>query len=334
MPDERFLVVKLSSLGDLVFTLPAVAALREAFPQARIDWLVERRWETLLSGNPDISSCIPLNPGSLVELLGAIRWLHGVGYTCAFDFQGLYKSAFLALASGAPRRLGFARGYAREPAASFFYTQSVAPGEVHMVEQNLALARAAGAHSSGYHFPLRVPAEAEGQLAQELAARGASEFYVLSPGGGWRSKCWPPERFGGLHRELARRRGWRGVLSYGPGEEALAEKVRRAAGDPEPIVLALDLAHLMALLRRAKFVVAADTGPLHLAVALGTPVVGLYGPTAPWRNGPFSSMDVVVRNARPEETTLRRGNAYSRAMLSISVEQVVEAIECRLGLHG
>jgi ADP-heptose:LPS heptosyltransferase len=158
-----------------------------------------------------------------------------------------------------------------------------------------------------------------------------TEFYAVSPGGGWVSKCWPAERYGELHRELARRHGWRGIVSFGPGERGLAEQVLQAAGEPAPVLLEMDLPELMALLRRAKFFVGADTGPLHLASALGTPVVGVYGPTDPARNGPYCKNDAVVRNARPEETTYRRGDSYSACMLSISVEQIIDAIERRLG---
>ena len=166
---------------------------------------------------------------------------------------------------------------------------------------------------------------------ERLAAEGVDDYFVLSPGGGWRSKCWPPERYGGLHRELARRTGLRGVVSYAPGERDLAEAVRRAAGAPEPAVVDIEVAQLMALVRRARFLVAGDSGPLHLAGAFGTPVIGLYGPTPPERNGPFNEADVVVRNARPEETTFHRGAEYSPSMLSVTVEQVVAAVERRLG---
>jgi lipopolysaccharide heptosyltransferase I len=328
--DERFLVVKLGSLGDLVFTLPAVAALREAFPGARIDWVVERRWAPLLEGNPDLSDVILADRG-LGPMLFTILRLRGRHYTCAIDFQGLYKSSLLALVTGAPRRLGFARRFVREPVAAAFYTRRIAPAGAHMVEQNLALVEALGARGSNDRFPIRVRPAADAKLRAKLEQQGVGEFFVLSPGGGWRSKCWPPERYGAVHRELARRYGWRGVVSFGPGEEPLAEAVRAAAGEPAPVALPFDVAQLIALLRRARLVVAGDTGPLHLAVALGTPVVGLYGPTAPARNGPFSRHDVVVHNARQEEITLQRGNQYSRAMLSITVEQVVEAVERRLG---
>lgn len=200
-----------------------------------------------------------------------------------------------------------------------------------MVELNMSLVAPFGPANSHYRFPLRIRPQAEALLRAKLAAEGLSDYFVLSPGGGWRSKCWPPERYGELHRNLARRTGMRGVVSFGPGEQDLAEAVRRTAGAPEPVILDMDVAQLMALVSRARFVVSGDSGPLHLAGAFGTPVVGLYGPTSPERNGPFRVADVVVRNAQPEETTLRRGQQYSPAMLSITVEQVLDAVERRMG---
>lgn len=332
MADPRFLIVRLGSLGDIVHTLPAAAALRDSFPQARIDWLVDRRWRILLEGNPDINEAIALDRKSWRDVIACVKHLRAAGYTCALDFQGLYKSAILLLFSGATRRIGFRWSYAREGPAALAYTERVSPRGAHKVEHNLALVENVGARTTKPRFPLCIPAEAQTQIRQELSERGVGEFFVLSPGGGWRSKCWPAERFGALHRELALRHGWRGVVSFGPGERELAESVRTASGEPAPILLPMDLAELMALLRRAKFVVAGDTGPLHLACALGTPVIGLYGPTDPARNGPFSTADIVVRNAKPEETTYKRGAAFSPTMLSITVEQVLVAIEKRLGI--
>ena len=333
MADLRFLIVRMGSLGDLVHTLPAAGALRDSFPQARIDWLVDHHWRTLLEGNPDINEVIALDRRAGGGIFACVRRLRAAHYTCAIDFQSLYRSAILALASGAKRRVGFDRSYAREPAAALLYTQRVKPTGRHKVEHNLCLVESVGAQRGTPRFPVAVSPEADAHVARDLAARGLAEFFVISPGGGWRSKCWPPDRFGELHREVARRHGWRGVVSFSAAERELAETVRRAAGEPEPVVLSMDLAQLTALLRLAKLVVGGDTGPLHLASALGTPVVGLYGPTDPARNGPFSPGDVVVRNAGPEETTYRRGSEYSTAMLSISVEQAVDAIERRLGMR-
>lgn len=331
MADDRFLIVKLGSLGDLVFTLPAVAALRQAHPTARIDWVVARHWYPLLEKNPDVSNVVILDSPSAGSFLFTAWRLRTARYTCAIDFQGLYKSALLARLSGAPVRIGLTPRFAREPASTVLYTRRITPRGTHMIEQNISLVAPLGASNSRFLFPLRVRPQAEARLRAQLADEGLSDFFVLSPGGGWRSKCWPPERYGELHRELARRTGLRGVVSFGPGERELAAAVRRTAGEPEPVVIEMDVAQLMVLVRDAQFLVSGDSGPLHLAAAFGTPVVGLYGPTAPERNGPFHAEDVVVRNARPEETTWRRGHRYSPTMLSITVEQVLAAVEQRLG---
>lgn len=327
MPDQRFLLVRLGSLGDIIQALPAASALRDAFPEARIDWLIEPKWRRLLEGNPDLTEIIPLEKKSASGLISTIRKLRAARYTCAIDFQGLYKSALPAFASGAPRRIGFPSTYAREGFASMFYTDKINPRGAHKVDHNLTLAEAAGAaaRTSSPRFPLTLRPEDEKQVTQELARHNIADFYVLNPGGGWRSKCWPPERYGELHHRLAAQLGWRSVISFGPGEERLAQELVSAAGTLPPVVLPLGLGPLMALLRRAKFVVSADTGPLHLASALGTPVVGLYGPTDPARNGPYGGTSVVIRNPSKSETTYRRGASYSSPMLSITVDQVADA---------
>ena len=157
---------------------------------------------------------------------------------------------------------------------------------------------------------------------------------MLNPGGGWLSKCWPAARYGEVNRILVERFGWRGVITYGPGEENLARLAIFGARNSPPVAIPLGLGPLISLMRRAKFVVSADTGPLHLASALGTPVVGLYGPTDPSRNGPYGKDDVVVRNPSASVTTYRREASYSPAMLSITVDQVVRAVERRMGLRA
>ena len=334
MPDPRFLLVRLGSLGDIIHALPAAAALRDTFPGARIDWAVEPKWARLLEGNPDLSEVISLDRKSAGGIIATVRKLRAAKYTCAVDFQALYKSALLAFASGAPRRIGFQSSYAREGLAAAFYTDRLNPRGPHKVDHNLTLAQCAGAAAKAKpRFPLAIRAEDDEKVACELSAQGIVDFYVLNPGGGWVSKCWPAERYGQLHQKLFERYGWRGVVSYGPGEENLSREAVAAAGNHPPAAISLGLGPLMALLRRAKFVVSADTGPLHMASALGTPVVGLYGPTDPSRNGPYSPEDVVVRNARVSETTYRRGASYSPAMLSITVEQVVDAVQKRMRAH-
>lgn len=330
MAEERFLILRMGALGDIVHTLPAVSALRESFPRAQIDWLVDRKWLPLLDGNPDVTAAIPVDRTQWLAVVAAVRRLCATRYTHAIDFQSLYRTAILSWLSRAPKRFGFATSYARERAAALFYTDKITPVRNHKVEHNLELVESLGARASAIRFPLRIKAEAQERLKRVLAASGVSDYFVLSPGGGWGSKCWPAERYGELHHALAKRYGLRGVINFGPGERDLAETVQRASGDPSPTMQMFDLPQLMALLQGAKFLVAADTGPLHLASALGTPVVGLYGPTDPSRNGPYSAKDVVVRNAMAEETTYHRGKSPAPSMLSITVGQVLDAVARRL----
>ncbi|MGH9735159.1 MAG: glycosyltransferase family 9 protein [Candidatus Acidiferrales bacterium] len=335
MAEARFLLVRLGSMGDIIHALPSAAALRDTFSDARIDWAVEPRWTRLLKGNPDLNAVITANRTTPAGALATLRAVRAPKYTCVIDFQALYKSALLAFATGASRRIGFTSSYAREGLASVLYTERLNPRGSHKVDHNMTLAIAAGAKQPQCpRFPLAIDPEDEEVVSRELARHGVGEFFVLNPGGGWVSKCWLAERYGELHRKITARFGWRGVVSFGPSEESLASTVVWHAGDPAPVPLPVGLGPLMALLRRAKFMVSADTGPLHLASALGTPVIGLYGPTDPARNGPYSYADIVVRNPHASVTTYRREASYSASMLSITVDQVLDAIERRLERGG
>ncbi len=328
------MLIRLGSLGDIVHALPAASALRHTFPKARVDWAVEPKWTRLLEGNPDISEVITIERRSAAGIARTVRTLRSANYSCTIDFQALYKSALLAYSSGAPRRVGFQSSYAREGLAVLFYTDCLNPRGPHKVDHNLTLVEHVGAKQMPVRFPLAIRAEDEACVERELAVHKLQDYFIVNPGGGWQSKCWPAEQYGELSRKLAQELGWPGVVSIGPGEEPLAQRVVSAAGNLPPVTMSLGLGPLMPLLKRAKFVVSADTGPLHLASALGTPVVGLFGPTDPSRNGPYSSQDVVVRNPRSCETNYRRGREYAPSMRSITVEQVFDAVLRRLGLRS
>jgi lipopolysaccharide heptosyltransferase I len=340
MGEERFLIVRLGSLGDVLHALPAVHTLRAAHPAAKIDWVIESRWRALLDGNPDINDVLELDRASWSRLRATVRKLRAAGYTAAIDLQGLYKSAVLARLSGARQRIGFDRRYARESGAALFYSERIVPRGRHVIEHNLSLAAAAGAERialDAARFPLSANPQAAEEIRQQLRARGVGEYFVMSPGGGWGSKCWPAERYGQLHRRLLEApafAGLRGVVNFGPGEQELAETARRAAGQPEPVVMPLALPQLVALIRGARFFVGGDTGPLHLAVALGIPVVALFGPTDPARNGPIHPVDIVVRNAGAEDTSYKRERMPAPSMLSISVDQAADAICRRMGVRA
>lgn len=332
-------------MGDIVHALPAVASLRDSFPQARIDWLVEARWADLLDLNPDLSNVFaidtrgwrraPLSAASWRSVSALRRKLREAHYDIAVDFQGLYKSALLAWLSGAARRVGFASSVAKEGGASRFYTEKVQlPAGVHVVEMNRALARAAGGGETRVRFVLPTSAEDEAKVEEMLRAHHLREFAVLSPGGGWGSKCWPVERYAALHNALARERGWRTVLNAGPGEERLVSEFQAQARVTKPVHLTLTLRQLVALLKRAKLLVSGDTGPLHLAAALGTPVVGLYGPTDPARNGPYGPRAVVLHHREKGTITYKHEEGTSPALLAITVEEVVAAMDRALGASG
>jgi heptosyltransferase-1 len=323
---QSFLVVRLSSLGDIVHTLPAFAALRESFPEARIDWLVDERWSPLVELVIGVDQTIPLRR-SPAGVLSCVRRLRDAGYLCVVDFQGLYRSAVLTWTSGGERTIGFDRTVAREAGASFFYSDRVLPTGRHVAEMNIDLAVRAGAHAPPARpFPLRLPDREARRQRERLSREGVAEYVVVSPGGGWRSKCWTPDRYGAVSKELWRRHGLRTMINVSANQEELAQAVVLAAGEANPLVVSPPIPELAALLAGARLVVGADTGPVHLAAALGTRVVALFGPTDPARNGPLPR-GTVLRNASAEKSTYKRGTAYSDTMLSVSVEQVLEAAE-------
>ncbi len=327
-PDSRILAVRLGSLGDIVLAMPAVYALRKRYPAAQIDWLVETKWLPVLASAQFGITPIPIERDSWGEIVRVLRGLRRTKYHWAIDFQGLYKSALCSFFSGARLRAGF--DSPRESGARVFYTHRVRmpPPVKHAAHRYLSLASFLGAADGTMEFPgFSMQPAAEAYVRDALHKAGMERYYVVSPGGGWRSKSWPAEEYGHLHRRLADRNRLRAIVSYGPGERALAESVRLVAGEPSPLVLPMTIPQLIAALRHCEFFVGADTGPLHLAAALGRPTVGLFGPTDPARNGPVGSQHQVLRNVNDEETTYKRGADYSPAMRSIKVEQVLAACQ-------
>src|SRR5579864_3435668 len=223
---KRFLVVRLTALGDILHTVPAVAALRAAHPGAKIDWVVERKWAPVLEGSPAINDVIPFDRRSPWGAFECVQRLRENRYTCAIDFQGLYKSSILAGLSEAPRRIGFDRSWAREEGAAMFYTERVIPAGRHVAELNYSLAEQAGASRPATPaYPLRVPAGGAASVRARLHDLGIrGEYVVVGPGGSWRAKCWPAERFGQFCREIAKRFDMSVVVIQGPGEESVAEE--------------------------------------------------------------------------------------------------------------
>jgi ADP-heptose:LPS heptosyltransferase len=205
------------------------------------------------------------------------------------------------------------------------YTDRVRVTSTHIADQNAELSVHAGARLGPGRLQLSIPPEDVTFVQNRLCERGIKEYFVLSPGGGWRAKCWPPERFGQLSERIYSKLGLRSVINYGPGEEDLAEAVRANSGDSDPYPFCGNLGQLMALLRKAHGAIAGDTGPLHLADALLTPVVGIYGPTNPARNGIYFQKGIALRAANVE-TTHKRLDTPHPSLSQISVDEVFEAV--------
>jgi heptosyltransferase-1 len=330
----RALVVRLSSIGDVVHTLPALAALHNSGWE--IDWIVEPKSAPLLDGHPALQRTIHLPKVSMLRprfVRALLRDLHSESYDVALDMQGLWKSAVWARFSGAQRVVGYAPTWRREPMSAWLVPEQFSqPGGIaHVIDLNLALLRTLNIEAVGLReFPLPTTDAQAQRVEQSLAELGLGPFAILNPGGGWPSKLWPADRYGLVARAL-KDRGLISIVTWGPGEERLASDVVEASGGAAVRAFPTDLLEYIELARRAQIVIAADTGPLHLAGAVGTAVVGIYGPTDPARNGPFHTDDVVVRRTPLcAPCHRRRCPLHEGVMKAIQPEEVVHAVETRL----
>lgn len=331
MPEPRFLVLRLGSLGDIVHTFPAVSALRESHPNGEIVWLTHPRWKLLVESSGLASQVWATETRSVSSLRRIIADLKRARWDAAIDYQGLWKSAGLALLGGIRRRIGFSSLTIREFGVPILYTDRVFCTTTHIADQNGELSLRAGARNPVAPFPLHVLQESDSEIRGFLQNISLDRYIVLSPGGGWRSKCWPPERFAQLSKLIRDSLGLRCIVNYGPGEDDLALAVRDCSGGAEPVPYNGPLGPLMALLRGAACIVGGDTGPLHLAIALGTPAVALFGPTDPARNGPYRTDDIVLRVPGTVRTHSRVDQTHP-SMLKIQVNEVFDAVRRRLGV--
>ncbi|MBZ5496879.1 MAG: glycosyltransferase family 9 protein [Acidobacteriia bacterium] len=339
---RRLLIIRLSSLGDIIHTLPAFQSLRSADPEARIDWLVERRLAFLLSAVEGIDEILPVDTRALRadpahreswrRLLEPIRAVRARHYDVAIDFQGLLKTAFLSLASGAKSRIGFSKALVRERPAHWFYHHAVEKPAtpMHVARLNLLLAQKAGGAPGELHVRLRAPETDVRAIENHLFEEQLSDFVVINPGGGWPTKLWEPACYGALAARIQGELRTRVVVTTGPGEESLYQLIADHCTEPVPVHFHVPFLQLIPLFRRARLLVAGDTGPLHLACALETPVVGILGPTSPVRNGPWSGNDEVVAHHLPCSFCNGRSCPTQNECMDISVEEVFAAVVRRL----
>ncbi|MCO6435561.1 MAG: glycosyltransferase family 9 protein [Phycisphaerae bacterium] len=305
---QRILLMKPSSLGDIVHALPVLHALRRRFPDAQIDWMVFPPFGELLAHHPQINELVVFDrkrfsrvgwsPRITLEFLHFLRGLRRRRYDLIVDLQGLFRSGFIAWASGAPTRIGFAE--ARE-AAWVFYTHRIphAPENAHAVDRNLSVCPILGLSRSEVRFDLGLPREVL-QKAEQLLERkgiGASRsFLAVAPGARWQTKRWRAERFAEVLNQLEPDLDVPPVLLGAPDEVQRCKEVARACRRP-PINLAgkTSVLEMAAVLHRCRALLCQDSASAHLAVAFSRPVVCLIGPTHPGRTGPYGQLDSVVR---------------------------------------
>lgn len=305
----RILVVRLGAMGDVIHALPAVASLKHSHPGSHLTWMVEHRWAPLLAGNPFVDRIALVRRDSAAGFMESWRVIRGDRYDFAVDFQGLIKSALAASIARPERIFGFHYTQVRERTAALFYSNKVLTASAHVVDRNLDLAAAAGAHSVLRTFPL-----AAGSPEGDLPPEG---FVLASPLAGWGAKQWPLDYYGVLAARIYAEFGLPLVLDGPPGSPFPGMEATHPHFSGLP--------GLIDATRRAVAVVGVDSGPLHLAAALGKPGVAVFGPTDPDRNGPYGGSIRVLRHPSAV-TTYKRGAAIDESMRLIGPDEVFEAL--------
>ena len=337
----RLLVVRLGAMGDILHALPAVTALRHAHPGWVIDWVVEPRWRALLEAEgctgrgpsrPLVDHLYlaptkdwrrtPLSRKTLHEIKTLRRELRTSAYDAVLDLQGAIRSAVAARLAGCPRLIG--ESEPREPIARWLYSERIATHGAHIIEQDVELASAVADDALTPAMPwLPVDAAAEAWADEVLSASVPQSAVLINPGAGWGAKRWPVERYAAVAQGLVQR-GLRVLVNAGPGEVPLADAIVQSSGSATP--LTCSLGKLIALTRRVALVIAGDTGPLHLGCALRRPVVGIYGPTDPSRNGPFGTRFKVLRSPESRRDHTRRAEPEA-GLLTITPEDVLQVAD-------
>jgi len=337
MPDRapRILIVRLSAIGDCIHTMPVLSALREHYPAAFLSWVVEGHNGDLLRDHKALDELIIVprgwlkNPHTVWQLR---RRLRSLKFDVAIDVQGLTKSAIAARLSGAPRRIGMSGVDGRE-LSTWLNNVLVEPQSRHIVDRNLELLAPLGITSPAVHFAMPRLAAEDGRAQQIVAlAEVQGGFALLNPGAGWPSKLWPVERFAAVARYLGHYRGLSSLVVWaGAKERAMAESIAAAAEGYAQMAPPTSLTELAALVRRARLFISSDTGPLHIAAAVGTPCVALFGPMPAERNGPYGQGHVALQKMLLTGSSRSRRSAGPESMLAISIEDVIGACDRLLG---
>jgi heptosyltransferase I len=338
----RVLILRLGAMGDILHALPAVTALRATHPDWFLGWAIEPQWRGLLAANNALARGLAMPVIDQLHIVAAKEWgrhpisavtiedirrvrqeLRAARYDVCVDLQGALRSAVLGKWAHPRRHIGEEKP--REWAARYLFDEPIPTKGVHVIEQAVEVANAVAREDLPVMLPwLPVSETAETFCDVRLAALNNKPFAILNPGAGWGAKRWPAERYGEVACALVKR-GYGVVINAGPGEEMLAREVNAASGNIA-ITLMPALDELIALTRRSSLVIAGDTGPLHLASALGKPVVGIFGPTDPARNGPFGGNFRVLRHPESKRDHSRHAEPEA-GLLTISPKDVLNSAD-------
>lgn len=327
----RILIVRTSAIGDVMHGLPVLCALRDALPQAFIGWIVEGAAAQLVTHHPALDEVIRVprkwlkSPRTVMSLRSKLR---GLRFDVAIDMQGLTKSAVAARLSGARRRIGFDGRDGRE-LSRWLNTELVEAAATHVVERNLELLQPLGIVPTQVRFDLEdTPADAATARRMVAEAQLVDRFAVVNPGAGWPSKLWPATRYAAVAKYLGERHALRSLVVWaGDQEHAWAEQIVAASGGFARLAPSTSLRELAALARLATVFVGSDTGPLHIAAAVGTPCIGLFGPMPAERNGPYGAQHIAVQRIRLQGTSRERRTAGPESMEAILVADVCAACD-------
>ncbi len=316
-------------MGDIIHALPVLATLRKHYPEEEITWIVKNKFSDLLAGNPDLTDVIPFDNNNFLQLINTLRKKK---FDVALDLQGLFRSGILTFFSKASNRIGFSKINSRE-LSHIFYNHKVTPPQkaVHVVDKNLSLLEPLGISEFTYDFKIPIS-------TQDL--RFANEFFtlrklvpkrdkiiMLNPGAGWPTKRWFSEKFIRLADKLMKysNANAKVIMSWGPQEKDLIENIKSNENNRITIMPQSTITQLGAIIKSCDLFVGSDTGPTHLAAALEVPVVGLYGPSDPKRNGPYGTKNIIIQKDIPCASCWKRECDKIDCMKNISVDEVFEA---------
>lgn len=343
-PVMKILIIKLSSIGDVIHTLPVLSAISQQIPKAEISWVVERGSAEILRGNPLISKLIEVDTKSLrkkdslgknLSFAGAsLRQLRSIKYDVTLDFQGLFKSAAISKLARARHRVGFSKEHLREPGSRFLLNETFSvESKSNIVVKNLSLAEKAlkiSVPRENFEFPIFTDEKHRAE-AEKIITETGGNFAILNPATSWVTKLWSAEKYGQLADKLWEENGLISIVTTAPNEKSLANRVLSSAKSGKIISSTPSLKGFYELAKRARIYVGGDTGPTFLAVAANCPVVGIFGPTEWWRNGSPNQDDICV-----ERTDINcRVNCHRRTCskwicMDIEVNTVLQAVQRRL----